>query len=79
MQDITASADRPLLMSGVKLNNLRRLVIKIGSSLLITRDGRLDRDWLSGLAEDVAALRSGNRQVLIVSSGHERERCCFQG
>ena len=56
-------------MSGVKLNNLRRLVIKIGSSLLITRDGRLDRDWLSGLAEDIAALRSGNRQVLIVSSG----------
>ncbi len=56
-------------MSGVKLNKLRRLVVKIGSSLLITRDGRLDRDWLSGLAEDVAALRSGNRQVLIVSSG----------
>ena len=56
-------------MSGVNLNNLRRLVVKIGSSLLVTRDGRLDRDWLSGLAEDVAALRSGNRQVLIVSSG----------
>jgi len=56
-------------MSGVKLNDLQRLVVKIGSSLLITRDGRLDRDWLSGLAEDVAALRSGNRQVLIVSSG----------
>jgi len=56
-------------MSGVKLNKLRRLVVKIGSALLITRDGRLDRDWLSGLAEDVAALRSGNRQVLIVSSG----------
>lgn len=56
-------------MSGVNLNNLRRLVVKIGSSLLVTRDGRLDCDWLSGLAEDVAALRSGNRQVLIVSSG----------
>jgi len=56
-------------MSGVKLNKLRRLVVKIGSSLLITRDGRLDRDWLSGLAEDIAALRSGNGQVLIVSSG----------
>ncbi len=56
-------------MSGIKLDNLQRLVIKIGSSLLINRHGRLDRDWLSGLAEDIVALHSGNRQVLIVSSG----------
>ncbi|MFQ5981800.1 MAG: glutamate 5-kinase [Woeseiaceae bacterium] len=56
-------------MSGINLNDLRRLVIKIGSSLLANEDGRLDRDWLSGLAEDVAALHSREQQVLVVSSG----------
>ena len=56
-------------MSGFRLKDLQRLVIKIGSSLLVNQDGRVDRDWLSGLAEDVAALHAGNQQVLIVSSG----------
>ena len=56
-------------MSGIELNKLRRLVIKIGSSLLVNQDGRLDRDWLSGLAEDIATLNAASQQLLIVSSG----------
>ncbi len=56
-------------MSGIELNKLQRLVIKIGSSLLVNQDGRLDRDWLSGLAEDIATLYAANQQLLIVSSG----------
>lgn len=56
-------------MSGFEINKLQRLVVKIGSSLLINQDGRLDRDWLAGLAEDVAALHAANQQILIVSSG----------
>lgn len=56
-------------MSGVNISELKRLVIKIGSSLLVNDDGRLDRDWLSGLAEDIAALHVAKQQVLIVSSG----------
>lgn len=56
-------------MPEVKLNTLQRLVIKIGSSLLMNKDGRLDRDWLSGLAEDIVALHSAGQQVLIVTSG----------
>ena len=56
-------------MSGIELKNLRRLVIKIGSSLLVNQDGRLDRDWLSGLAEDIAAMHDAKQQLLIVSSG----------
>lgn len=55
-------------MSGVNLNNLQRLVVKIGSSLLINRHGQLDHDWFSELAKDIAALHVGNQQVLIVSS-----------
>ncbi len=56
-------------MSGIELKNLRRLVIKIGSSLLVNQDGRLDRDWLWGLAEDIAAMHDAKQQLLIVSSG----------
>ncbi len=56
-------------MSGIDLKNLQRLVIKIGSSLLVNQEGRLDRGWLSGLAEDIAALHEAKQQLLIVSSG----------
>ncbi len=56
-------------MSRVELKSLSRLVIKIGSSLLVNKDGRLDRAWLSGLAEDIAALHAAKQQTLIVSSG----------
>ena len=47
----------------------RRLVIKVGSSLLTHDDGQLNSNWLEGLAEDVAALCTDGHQVLIVSSG----------
>jgi glutamate 5-kinase len=48
----------------------RRIVVKIGSSLLVERgSGQLRREWLISLAEDVAALTAGGRDVLIVSSG----------
>ena len=56
-------------MSKSDLNRLRRLVVKIGSSLLTDSDGRLDRAWLQSLADDIAGLRRDGREVLIVSSG----------
>jgi len=56
-------------MSKPELNDLRRLVVKIGSSLLTDPEGRLDRGWLQSLADDVAELRQGGREILIVSSG----------
>lgn len=46
-----------------------RLVIKIGSSLLIDERGNLNRPWLAALLDDVAALRASGSQVLLVSSG----------
>ena len=51
------------------LRQLRRLVVKIGSSLLTDAERRLDRKWLDGLAADVAHLRSCGQEILIVSSG----------
>lgn len=56
-------------MSGFKLQNCRRLVIKVGSSILIGDDGHVHRGWLEGLADDVAMLHENGHQVLIVSSG----------
>ena len=47
-----------------------RLVVKIGSALLVReRDGRVRRDWLGALGEDIARLRRRGLEVIVVSSG----------
>ncbi len=46
-----------------------RLVVKIGSSLLVDAGGVVRRDWLAGVVADVAARRAAGQQVIIVSSG----------
>lgn len=52
------------------LTSSRRIVIKIGSALLVDADtGRLRKDWLLGLAADVAEHRQAGRDVILVSSG----------
>jgi glutamate 5-kinase len=56
-------------MPSPELKELNLLVIKIGSTLLVDEQRRLDRDWLDNLAEDVANLRAAGHEVLIVSSG----------
>lgn len=50
------------------LSRAKRLVVKIGSSLLVGDDG-LRTDWLQGLALDVAEARSRGTDVILVSSG----------
>jgi glutamate 5-kinase len=53
-----------------RLAKSKRLVVKIGSALLVDEaTGRIRRDWLDALADDVAALRAEGRQVILVSSG----------
>lgn len=52
------------------LANAKRVVIKIGSALLVDADtGLLRQEWLAGLAKDIAMLRSRGTDVLVVSSG----------
>ncbi|ONF96242.1 glutamate 5-kinase [Sphingomonas jeddahensis] len=46
-----------------------RLVIKIGSALLVDPSGAVRRDWLAGIAADVADRTRAGQQVAIVSSG----------
>jgi len=48
----------------------RRIVVKIGSALVVDEATAAPRAaWLASVAADVAALRAGGAQVLIVSSG----------
>jgi glutamate 5-kinase len=46
-----------------------RLIVKIGSALLVAPEGGVRRDWLNGLAADIAARAAQGQQVAIVSSG----------
>ncbi|HEV7438690.1 MAG TPA: glutamate 5-kinase [Methylobacterium sp.] len=52
------------------LEEFRRVVIKVGSALLVDRArGRLRHAWLAALAEDIADLHARGVDVLVVSSG----------
>ena len=55
---------------GPRLGDAKRLVVKIGSALLVDEEtGEVRRAWLDSLADDVAAFRARGQEVLIVSSG----------
>src|SRR5215831_16416738 len=57
-------------MARPQLDNFRRIVVKVGSALLIDQDaGEVRAPWLAALAADVARLHGEGRDVLIVSSG----------
>ena len=47
----------------------RRIVIKIGSALLVDRKSGLKKEWLDSVCADIAALRAQDIDVLVVSSG----------
>jgi glutamate 5-kinase len=52
------------------LTDARRIVVKIGSALLVDRaTGALRADWLLSLAQDVAWLKGLGKDVVLVSSG----------
>ena len=56
-------------MSRFDFSGHRRLVVKVGSSLLIDDGGKLGRAWLDSLTDDIAALYADGHEVLVVSSG----------
>jgi glutamate 5-kinase len=63
-------AETQLSPSARRLAGARRVIVKIGSALLVDpASGLLNRPWLDTLARDVASLRSRGQQVVIVSSG----------
>lgn len=46
-----------------------RIVIKVGSNVLTRSDGRLDITRMSALVDQVAELKAGGHEVILVSSG----------
>ena len=52
-----------------KPSGCKRIVIKIGSALLVDRKSGLKKAWLDAVCEDIAALRRAGVEVLVVSSG----------
>jgi glutamate 5-kinase len=52
------------------LADFRRIVVKVGSSLLVdAAAGRVNEDWLASLCGDIAKLHQNKCDVLVVSSG----------
>ncbi|MGB5101845.1 MAG: glutamate 5-kinase [Steroidobacteraceae bacterium] len=53
-----------------RLATARRVVVKVGSALLVEGStGRVNRAWLESLADDLATLRTRGQEVVVVSSG----------
>ena len=53
-----------------RLADASRVVVKIGSSLLVdAASGHLNLDWLGSLAEGIVRMRARGQQVILVSSG----------
>ncbi len=51
------------------LKNSKIIVIKIGSSLLVDKNKKIRKKWLTSFAKDIKELKDKNKKVVIVSSG----------
>ena len=56
-------------MKSFSLPTCPRLIVKVGSSLLVAPDGTVRREWLRTLAADIAQRVRAGQQVAVVSSG----------
>ena len=65
----TAAEHRAESRADVDRGVLRRVVVKLGTNVVIRQDGRLALGLLCGLVESIAALRVQGHEVLVVSSG----------
>ena len=51
------------------INKFKKIVIKIGSSILVDEKGKPKKVWLKEFAKDIKNLIKKKKQVVIVSSG----------
>ena len=56
-------------LHGERLRAAKRVVVKVGSALLVDSGGKLHTKWLTSLADDIAKLRARGQEVILVSSG----------
>jgi glutamate 5-kinase len=65
-----SSPENRAAMNTPRLADFHRIVVKVGSSLLVdAKAGRLNEAWLASLTADLAALHGDGRDLLVVSSG----------
>jgi len=51
------------------IDKFKKIVIKIGSSILVNEKGKLKKTWLKEFAKDIKILLKKKKQIVIVSSG----------
>ncbi|MBO9581643.1 MAG: glutamate 5-kinase [Sphingobium sp.] len=56
-------------LTGFPPAQIKRLIVKVGSALLVAKDGSVRRDWLASLVAELAARRAAGQQIVVVSSG----------
>ena len=59
----------PALTPSAALTASKRLVVKVGSALLVDEEGEIHRAWLDALCADVARCRARDQEIILVSSG----------
>ncbi len=62
-------SDEPMSATRFSPAHCPRLIVKIGSSLLVDPDGKVRRDWLMGVVADIAARHAAGQKIAVVSSG----------
>ena len=61
------------------INKSKKIVIKVGSSILIDKKGKPKKTWLEGFVQDIKFLIKKKKQVVIVSSGAIALGCEYLG
>lgn len=51
------------------MKDVKRIVLKVGSALLVGEDNYLRKAWIEALAQDIADLKRQNKEVIVVTSG----------
>ena len=51
------------------IDKAKKIVLKIGSSNLVDKQGKLKERWLKSLVVDIEKLRKKGKEFVIVSSG----------
>ena len=61
------------------IDKSKKIVIKVGSSILIDKKGKPKKTWLKGFVQDIKLLIKKKKQVVIVSSGAIALGCEYLG
>ena len=67
---MTRLSTTPLTAAAARLAAARRVVVKVGSALLVdAADGSVDRAWIGALCGELSGMVAEGRRVVVVSSG----------